>query len=365
MGGAEWHLKLRVGTAMQECTLSRGGETGVRSCMQAVVQESGLDQPVQFRFGFPPRTVKQGSELDCESYSLASLGMRNRDVLVVEPSGASGTHGEIAQKQGEASRLYADNGSTQPEASTSLSRSAQSRASRTKAKQKRKFPGVGKRLGGEASANEAVQHMNEDVMNAPQVQEIAGDENTIASSLSTDMLNAVTGNPNASSDKKALKRLHGAFRNALEERLHENEGSEKAAAALHGRFQLQAHGNGKVEVKYKGGDSRRKWCEETVDDLPAAVVIAVLKSIASSSLQQDAIRSDTDTSLLSEYIRKPESVAAASPRIFWGIVRHGRVSEDGRSFSDALRELAPVLPVDQVGKRKRKLPDRYEDSYLY
>jgi len=312
--GEQWKLRLRVGQSLRECELPEGGKTLTRDCLQRVRHAAAFDQhpshsSLSVRFGFPPTSLSSSeSSESILSSTVHSLGMRNRDVLVVE------LFSNRSHDQPSTEEINKD----PPQRSTSNRNASTSK--------KRKFPGVGKRLGGEVAATNAAEELDSDVMNYPRVNEISGGENDTASSLSGNMLNAVAGNPKAQGDKKALKAMHRAFTNALEERLSENEGVEKAAAASSGRYQVNAPGDGTVTVSYKGSDSKRKWSSETVDDLPAAVAAAVLKSIASSAASKDGDHGGTTASdesddgfesgvALLDYIRKPERVAAASPRI--------------------------------------------------
>jgi len=167
----------------------------------------------------------------------------------------------------------------------------------------------------------------------------------------------------------------------LEERLKEREGMARVAAAQTGNVSFEPDGNGKLRVSYLRPEAtKRKWESEQVDDLPASLTGAVLRTALTADEEEGVeVRSafcaacgETLSSreifflppVGQDYLRMPELVAGATPRIFWAIVRHGGVGPEV-GFKEALGALAPNLPTEQVGRRKRKRPTRYDDAIFY
>ena len=103
--------------------------------------------------------------------------------------------------------------------------------------------------------------------------------------------------------------------------------------------------------------------EEVVQDVPKYLLPLVLTSL----------EADADARV---YVRKPEMMAMASPRVFWSIVRHYGVGaeigpEEAREagpgaprkrFAEAIAEILPgYIDEKDVGLRERLRPERYAD----
>ena len=110
--------------------------------------------------------------------------------------------------------------------------------------------------------------------------------------------------------------------------------------------------------------------EDVVQEVPKLIVPLVLASLVT----------DADAKV---YLRKPERMAVASPRVFWSIVRHYGVgahagpgtsggeatnaaastqSSPRKRFAEAIAEILPgYIDEKDIGLRERLRPERYAD----
>ena len=82
-----------------------------------------------------------------------------------------------------------------------------------------------------------------------------------------------------------------------------------------------------------------------VQDIPPTLLKAVLLAIA---------RGDSD----GVANLQPVAMALVSPRVFWAVVRHGEVGP-GTPFQAALECLEPSIDWASLGRRQRKVPEKY------
>lgn len=142
-----------------------------------------------------------------------------------------------------------------------------------------------------------------------------------------------------------VRALRRSMREAVKVRADEARAEGMVAAALSGKVECKAltDGTGRIAVKYKSGP--RSFSNLCVQDIPPTLLKAVLLAIA---------RGDSD----GVANLQPVAMALVSPRVFWAVVRHGEVGP-GTPFQAALECLEPSIDWASLGRRQRKVPEKY------
>ena len=75
------------------------------------------------------------------------------------------------------------------------------------------------------------------------------------------------------------------------------------------------------------------------------------------------VAADARTSASARANLAPAAMAVASPRVFWAVVRYGRVGGPGGvGFAEALARLAPgAADWAELARRARAAPERYSE----
>eukprot|EP00300_Choanocystis_sp_HF-7_P006911 c14979_g1_i3.p1 GENE.c14979_g1_i3~~c14979_g1_i3.p1 ORF type:complete len:198 (+),score=33.14 c14979_g1_i3:530-1123(+) len=179
-------------------------------------------------------------------------------------------------------------------------------------------------------------------------EEATDPDNDAETQIGANLIAAASG-VRSTGDKdvdSVLHSLRATFARAREQLDNEQEAVRKIAAALGGNVEFTDLDDGSMRMKVSYKVSSRKVNEECVTNLPPVLLAAVLSHVAQ------------DPSPTSKANLDPRSMAMVSPRMFWGVVRHGAVGPE-RSFVDALKFLTPAIPWEQLLKRESKRPERY------
>ena len=179
--------------------------------------------------------------------------------------------------------------------------------------------------------------------------------NGTGTTMSLDLLRAAEAMAkNKYATDPTVRSLQDAFAAIVDERAKQAEGDAKVAAARAGAVTYATLADGRIVVKYSAPDvaqgklahSERSDC---VQDVPAAMLPFILAVVGASA------DGNSRANLA------PSAMAVASPRVFWSVVRHGRVGPD-ISFEQALKQLAPnVATWDALSRRERVANPKYAD----
>lgn len=336
-GEHSWTLRFRDPTdrgVVKELTLPNGGKTTAAAMRARIASKCGssLDGFV-LSCGFPPRAL---GEKDMVTM-ISLLGIRENDLINLRAADAP----DMRQADKPTSILTTvvteKPKATKPEATARVVETAilDSR--------------VQKRLANMLKASETSTAM---MLQDPDAE--GDDAGGVAGAMSVDLLRAAetAGSKRVASDP-TIRSLQDAFKSIVEERSKETEGNAKCAAARAGNVTYQTLPDGRLVVKYSAPDVNRGQVRHTersdcVQDIPAPILPFILAAVAA-----DAENSRANLS--------PPAMAVASPRVFWAVVRHGRVGPDV-TFTDALRGIAPnVADWDAVSARERRVNPRYAD----
>ena len=330
-----WTMRVRDpndGGAVKDFTLPNAGKTTV-SAMRARISSrigASIDAFV-VRCGFPPRAL---TDRDLCT-PIALLGIQANDLINLQAENAPDMH-------------QADATIVTTTAKPKLTKAARAKALDTSvldAKVQRRLKTVLKQS--ETSTEMMLQDPDEDPRGA-------GAGGGAAGAMSIDLLRAAEGGKRAANDA-SIRSLQTAFQAMVEERAKESEGNMKCGAARSGAVEYSTLADGRLVVKYEAVDistGRRQKKTDCVQDIPAAMLPIVLALVAA----------DADTNAAARANLSPPSMAVASPRVFWAVVRHGGVGPH-LSFPDALKKIAPKLKFDwhAIDARERRANPRYAD----
>jgi hypothetical protein len=330
-----WTMRVRDpndGGAVKDFTLPNAGKTTV-SAMRARISSrigASIDAFV-VRCGFPPRAL---TDRDLCT-PIALLGIQANDLINLQAENAPDMH-------------QADATIVTTTAKPKLTKAARAKALDTSvldAKVQRRLKTVLKQS--ETSTEMMLQDPDEDPRGA-------GAGGGAAGAMSIDLLRAAEGGKRAANDA-SIRSLQTAFQAMVEERAKESEGNMKCGAARSGAVEYSTLADGRLVVKYEAVDistGRRQKKTDCVQDIPAAMLPIVLALVAA----------DADTNAAARANLSPPSMAVASPRVFWAVVRHGGVGPH-LSFPDALEKIAPKLKFDwhAIDARERRANPRYAD----
>eukprot|EP00191_Tetraselmis_sp_GSL018_P019119 CAMPEP_0177590622 /NCGR_PEP_ID=MMETSP0419_2-20121207/7518_1 /TAXON_ID=582737 /ORGANISM="Tetraselmis sp., Strain GSL018" /LENGTH=499 /DNA_ID=CAMNT_0019081221 /DNA_START=671 /DNA_END=2167 /DNA_ORIENTATION=- len=398
-GSQQWTLRLRgpKGTP-STIDLPEGNKTTATQLADIIAKATRVSaKKLIIRAGFPPKNLQFEAS---DNTNVVDLGLTNRDLLHVERSSRETALHTATKAATEAGENTADcpktpsrpaeqtkANSESPEASSSRQlatpetkhqkkpstspapvqtpqqeapvRTAGAAAgtavrqpakpalpaasSRPKAPKRRRLrlEGTGRRLGDTNEGDGQSGASSLALGSTPTVKE------SVESALAADMVAAASGGGGPVT--AAFKSLRRSFREASKARGAEAEARLKVSAATSERvaFRPLGDGTGRLEVEYAIGP-RGKARREVVPDIPAVLLPAILNLVAS------------DDDPVSRRNLRVEAMALVSPRMFWAIVRHGRVGRE-RSFHDALHALVPQIDWEQIEQRERHEPERYAD----
>lgn len=332
-----WTLRFRDPIdrgVVKELTLPNGGKTTAAAMRARIASTCGssLDGFV-LSCGFPPRAL---GEKDMVT-PISLLGIRQNDLINLRAANAP----DMRQADKPTSILT----TVVAERPKAAKPETPARVVDTAVLDAR----VQKRLANVLKASETSTAM---MLQDPDAE--GGDAGGVAGAMSIDLLRAAetAGGKRVASDP-TIRSLQDAFKSIVEERAKETEGNAKCAAARAGNVQYSTLPDGRLVVKYSAPDVGRGQVRQTersdcVQDVPAPILPFILAAVAA-----DAENSRANLS--------PPAMAVASPRVFWAVVRHGRVGPDV-TFTDALRSIAPnVADWDAVSARERRVNPRYAD----
>jgi len=152
--------------------------------------------------------------------------------------------------------------------------------------------------------------------------------------------------------------LRDELSKAVDERMIETEGRQKVAAALNNQYtisplpndiskRLRATYTIARELALRHQKSQRELTD-VFSEIPKPFLVALLKIVAANEQDRKNLH--------------PESMACASPRTFWNIVRLAQIGLKSFSFAEALEEIAPgVCDWRKICSRERSKPCKYVD----
>ena len=207
-------------------------------------------------------------------------------------------------------------------------------------KRKRGILGEGVRLGGRSSDMEHASNPDAALGSVASAEEAA--QHRMAAGL---VAAARGGGQAGGSVSEIVRALRRSMREAVKVREDEARAEGMVAAALAGKVEFKAltDGTGRVAVKYKSGP--RSFSNLCVQDIPPMLLKAVLLAIS---------RGDSD----GVANLQPVAMALVSPRMFWAVVRYGGVGKK-KTFQAALECLEPSIDWASLGRRQRKVPEKY------
>ena len=176
-----------------------------------------------------------------------------------------------------------------------------------------------------------------------------------ASAIAADLLRAAeASSARGAAGDATVRSLQTAFRSVIAERAAETEGNAKVASALAGRARFRPLPDGRLVAAYRdAGDANGKEKTDVVADLPPSALPLILRVVAADAKTSPSARANL----------APAAMAVASPRVFWAVVRYGRVGGPGGvGFAEALARLAPgAADWAELARRARAAPERYSE----
>ena len=382
-------------------SLPQAGATLLDDLRAAAAREACLidDPSLELRRSFPPSLVAPppAAAAAAAACTVAEAGCCDRDTLLVRGIAAPDAPPQAPPPMPPLpSSLLARSPtqrSPQPTAAAAASAGAASpspaSAGRKRPAQQRKtkFPGKARRTGVDtAAAAAAVTTGTQRQLDvaalavagplaaaaaaagfAPDISWLSPDAGGEAAGLGAALVGASRGGGGGDGGRSAAAALRAAMRSAVSVRAAEREGAARLAAATVGDAAFTILPDGRLRVEFtrttaRGGGATR--AAEVHGDIPAEALPPLLAHLAQEAAEEEGEGGEEGGGAAApagDWMANfaPQRMAVASPRLFWAVVRHGRVGVGGRSFADALAELCPGRDWADVGVRKRARPARY------
>ena len=341
-----WTLRLRgpKGTP-GEVVLEHGAASTVRDLKRALGKATRIAQKsLVVRRGFPPKPLPLPDAADGDD--VRSLGLVDRDLLHVSAT----SPGEVASSAQQQALPAQQTPQTTPAkrpafgtptvgAKKRIDKSGQVREVKRRRRPAR-MPGAGVRLSDDAPG----------VPNTEPDDPVGGMDAAL-SRIGAELAGAARGGC-AQLPASVLSSLRTSLREARKQRGAESEAEAKFAAAISGRVRFVdlTDGSGRVRAIWRASHRQKAPAkEECVSGLPLVLLAAVLRHLAKEATTAMAADAEDGGRAVAEAcsaLRGPR-MALASPRVFWGVVRHGGVGP-GTSFPMALSHLVPEVSISSV-----------------
>eukprot|EP00299_Pterocystis_sp_00344_P019551 c9684_g1_i3.p2 GENE.c9684_g1_i3~~c9684_g1_i3.p2 ORF type:complete len:336 (-),score=91.22 c9684_g1_i3:95-1102(-) len=326
-----WMLKVSGGKCSGKCEipLPSGENTKFSELKSLCAKATKIAQKrLQLKRGFPPTII------DTQSISkhttIADLGLQNNECLIAAEDTTTTSATSPASDE-EASKVSA------PLPPPSVTKRAAT--IRGKKRTRIHMPSTGgHRVGsiddeGGSDVDESESSTSSRAFQSPYDQ--------IAINIASAASGATSGDRTVNS---VLKSLRECLKSAREKVGAEQAALDKVVSALSGTAEFKDIADGSFRMIVTYHKSKRTLGEECVQNIPTMLLSAILCHMAQSP--EDANRLDAT------------SMALLSPRMFWSVVRNGGVGV-GKSFEQALSEIAPTVNWSTVHQRQRKRPERY------
>ena len=419
---APWRVRLRFDGVGHTITLPLGRDTTFlqlkRLAVELVVTQSARNKncdgtlaSIAIKKGFPPVPLQElhskhapsgscggGGSEGIDNVAIPLLGVENMDSLVVEDNtktayNTDSARSETAKKRkvakdetpstsGRKSGLQESQKRVSTIASLSDRNGGKSRAGASSLanarRRKQLFKGRGVKLGSsdvhnaqptiETHSNRPASASRTNVKQSERIDDLLNTDTHAMLGDVSEIAKDLVGSVRAGNDS-TVRHLYDLMRNAVTDRLRESEGIAKVAAAETGNisFSNLSDGSGRTVVRWKAGVMGVMQGSNSGEDV-FQVVPRILCPLVLASLVTDK---DSDMQI---YLKKPECMAMASPRMFWSIVMHFMYDDSNkddtekseqssvvkRTFAEALASLLPgYVGEADVGKRESKKPERY------
>jgi len=360
-------LKGQLGETLE---VPQGGDTTLQELVRLAAKASRIAQKrVVIKYGFPPKKIEEERLAERSTTTIAQAGIQNKEVLVIERGdpgqGDRVEETKLSKGPGSGSRAPTKAPAAQPGGSGAsagtpkrtlvpagktkvrITKSGEVKHKRVMKRKKRiKMPsGAGRTLAGASSLEEAADNDSFVLGRARDGHDAA------VARIGAELVSA--GRNSGTKDtlkSSALKSLRQTFRAARQQHGAYVEAEEKVAACMAGRsrFENMDDQSGRIRCIYTKTTGRKEK-EECVTDIPGFLLKAILKQIAS---EDDQVQVQN---------LMPVNMALVSPRVFWSVVRHGKVGP-GVTFTQALEFIVPDVDWNKlIEQRKRARPEKYGD----